>query len=1615
MGKSREADAAAGALRSAGELVSSVLLGRRVDLPRTLLDLLESPTGAAWRAEGRRWYIFLDGVDEAQGGSASVEAPLRRFLEAAIASGGPLEQLRLRLFCRTVDWSPTVERALNLIWPDSEIRKLQIAPLSAEDVRQALDVATGDAAKAEQFIAATVGSDAQALTATPVSLHLLTELFRDRGQLPPRKADLYLLGLQTLVEEPDPAASARVRRGAVGGAEKLTVAARIAAVNALSGLPRIWAGTPGEEPPGALSLQDLAGGLEPAPPFSFRVNEDDVLEVLRTPLFVAVAPDLYGWAHQTFVEFLAARYVLEHGLTGEEIFGLLAVAEPGHGGGVAPQLREVAAWIATQSDEMFEHLLDVEPDVLLQSDVAAADPAQRERLVDALLQRVNAGELLEGYFGLVHLFGRLAHERLSSQLWAFINDPGKTEFARRAAIDIAEETRLRDLAAPLALVALSPKEPLLMRKDAAYAVSKLGDDRAKASLVGVLAQDLEGDSDDELKGAVLNTVWPEHLPVPELLRVLTPRKVSNLIGHYALFQRQLTFGELTPQDAMAAIGWLADHLPADPEDYSWRGVLSKVFWAAASRIDDPDVRGRLASFITASIENAGSWIYDGDPSDVDDGGTPAWGGSREDRLSLMQDLLREATEPVHMARLAPHFVARLVEPADLGLYLGALASETDAKRLAALAEIVTGLARQLPLDELSEVWTLAERHPPLTQTLRAQYYVPFDSQAATWMRDAHRRASEREDRRQRVTSDAARADARLQDILRTIEAGPADPWWQLNLQLFVSDAGRYEGAYEFRSDLKAAPGWGRLSPEDRERLVVAAERYLREACLGSLRWVGTNTQHRPAAAAVRAFRLLAEERPEVISALPSDIWARWAPALVTFFDNDANSSADALAPLAQRAYAHAPASVLRTFARLALSPTSEGLPQRPLELIEAAADDRLGDFLDVLRRRPGRKTAREPFLFAYLVSIGRQGTIAALVSALQAPDPLTALADEGSVEEGTRAAVELLARGDQDAWDALLRLRTRAPDLARAIWTDLARQTGFRRDGAVFQRPEATLAQAYLDLEALFPDPPEETAGARFLSAVDYVERIKSALISQLVARATAAAIAALEHIAEVSGDGEAMRWRIQEARRNYRAAARQLRSPAEIINTIAAFRPPLPLRSEAPVPPVAPPGTPDVTEDPQFDEEEGPALPGVQPAGGDGGEGRRLLKILAVATEWNSAHGGVSTLNRELCVALAALGHQVRCVVMNATAGERAAAEAVGVLLIECPHGASIPEDRRLLLLRPRHLGGFVPDVVLGHDHVTGPAALPLALDLPAVYVHMLHTVPDEAEGLKARTIEAGRGLLRGDEKAADQVALARAAKVVIAVGPKIRSAIALRLPRDHRIVEMTPGLNTELLQHEPDVARLPRSYGLMSARMADADLKGAKLACQCFKKAGLDNIWPPGSRPHLVLRGFTKDASTDEFSNAVGDFGEFNEWVQPRIYTEDVTEVQAEIQMASLVLMPSKVEGFGLAGFEAIAAGVPVVISAESGLAEHLSRAAQAGEIDPTTVAACVADVVGPPAAVMDVWAAKVADVLVDRPAAFRRAAALRNALRPRLSWITAAETFIVAALEALEQPLA
>ena len=122
-------------------------------------------------------------------------------------------------------------------------------------------------------------------------------------------------------------------------------------------------------------------------------------------------------------------------------------------------------------------------------------------------------------------------------------------------------------------------------------------------------------------------------------------------------------------------------------------------------------------------------------------------------------------------------------------------------------------------------------------------------------------------------------------------------------------------------------------------------------------------------------------------------------------------------------------------------------------------------------------------------------------------------------------------------------------------------------------------------------------------------------------------------------------------------------------------------------------------------------------------------------------------------------------------------------------------------------------------------------------------------------------------------------------------------------------------------------------------------------------------------------------------------------REYSSDVDVIRPDMLSSALVLMPSRTEGFGLAALEAIALGIPVLVSDQSGLAEALNT------LVPEHAMKCVVHVSADLETDAVAWERKIDFVLSDKPAAFARANDLRNALAPRLSWQKAVHSLIEA----------
>ncbi|KQW27056.1 hypothetical protein ASC85_27055 [Pseudomonas sp. Root401] len=396
--------------------------------------------------------------------------------------------------------------------------------------------------------------------------------------------------------------------------------------------------------------------------------------------------------------------------------------------------------------------------------------------------------------------------------------------------------------------------------------------------------------------------------------------------------------------------------------------------------------------------------------------------------------------------------------------------------------------------------------------------------------------------------------------------------------------------------------------------------------------------------------------------------------------------------------------------------------------------------------------------------------------------------------------------------------------------------------------------------------------------------------------------------------------------------------------------------------------------------------------------EASRRLCIIAVGTEWESRHGGLSTLNRNLCIELAAVGHRVICMVPEASEQERTEAEQAGVHLLTPDAEPGLSGTDRLLLnmLLPEN---FVPDLIIGHDRKTGPHAKVLTQKYDrAKFVLFVHTRPESIEWYKDK-LGPDDQAYSAEERRVLQTNLASSAAIVVGVGPTLtlaaRSLVYLAEPTP-LVHQLDPGYRAVTRPSNLP----PEIVCLLLGRAEDYTLKGLDIAAKALGEVTRRGKLP--MPPKLIVRG-APAGTGQELRNLLVQFGGGKLDVEVRNYSHDTNLLLKDIQMASLVLMPSRSEGFGLVALEAVAAKTPVLVSDRSGFAsllkDKLGQSAQYMIVD-------THDDLDESA---KEWERSIEYVLLDRKSAFARAETLQTKLTEVLNWTEA-----VRQLEAAWSPL-
>lgn len=1093
-------------LRAAGHETLLVDLRTGDSEDRLIRKIFGHPTFKAWQEGSHDLFLFLDSLDECLLRVSTVAGLLLEEL-----AGRPVDRLRLRIACRTAEWPQLLEIGLNEKWGEEAVWVVELVPLRRADVTVAAQTRGVDP---EAFLESIQEAGAVPLAIRPVTLEFLLNTYLQTGSLPSTQTELYRRGCRLLCEELSESRRATKAKGKLAPDQRMIIAGRIAALTLLSGRYVVNSEADrGVAVPGTLSVSEISGGTETAHTGPFVITDDAVQEALGTGLFSSRGAGLLGWSHQTYAEYLAAWYLCQKQIPPKQILTLVRHSGDADGH-LVPQLEEMASWIAGMLPEVFREVMNTDPAVLLQSDVATADAQEREKLVAKLLEQSAVGSLPSLIFKYRSRFRKLDHPRLADQLRPVIADHGRSSDERFLAIDIAEACRRSELQTELADAALDQQDTLLVRVQAAGAVLHVGDLATKARLRPLAsAQD---DPEDELKGCGLRAIWPDVITAPELFPLLSRPKNNHFHGTYSGFLEDGLTAHLQVSDLPTALYWAAqqqaDQMQMAPQD--------RLAWQIVQRgwqeIDSPSV---LEPFAAAVLNRLRQHLpLPGDAADA--APVPQDHGKRRRLVEAMVAHTDSADDMELMAFSSPP----LVVVADIP-WLIRKAEQAEAPGLQRLyAQLIDRMFFYEDAENLEAVLLASQRGGVLGEVLAPRFEaIPLDSPRTRQLREYVRDEGRWRSRRANPPLLTPPPAERVAQDLDRFEEGELAAWRQLNLDITLKPDSTHYGS-DLAFDLTQEPGWQAADDMTKSRMLASAVTYLREQDPEVDKWLGKNVIHRSAWAGYRALHLLLSERPNAFATLPLEVWTRWIPVVVSFPVATMGNEYEMHRRMIQNAFRADSASAIATLFTVIDQEIAKGETVFALGLAEycwtpglasavldklKAAGMRPGDLAVLL----GELLSRED---AVLLPIQNEAHdfAASLVSTY-----VTDRASDEARANALAAAHEMMLYAGDAGWPEVWPAVQSDAEFGRALLEEVAYRD--QRRGRIAQRlTEDQVADLYLWLAAQYPHAEDPVhIGAYTVGPREAIGDWRDSLLSSLENKGTEAAVSALHKVATARPD----------------------------------------------------------------------------------------------------------------------------------------------------------------------------------------------------------------------------------------------------------------------------------------------------------------------------------------------------------------------------------------------------------------------------------------------------------------------------------------------------------------
>ncbi|XP_066297232.1 uncharacterized protein [Branchiostoma lanceolatum] len=396
---------------------------------------------------------------------------------------------------------------------------------------------------------------------------------------------------------------------------------------------------------------------------------------------------------------------------------------------------------------------------------------------------------------------------------------------------------------------------------------------------------------------------------------------------------------------------------------------------------------------------------------------------------------------------------------------------------------------------------------------------------------------------------------------------------------------------------------------------------------------------------------------------------------------------------------------------------------------------------------------------------------------------------------------------------------------------------------------------------------------------------------------------------------------------------------------------------------------------------------------------------VLLLNDEYGTSKGGISTINCQVGQILTAVGAVVYCTALRVPKKDQEAADRDGVRLIgpDLLDKKTEPTLDWLTVYHSVHYPNLPQDVtcIIGHADITDTAARNIwEQRFPqADLMTFNHVIPEDTEYYKG-----GRKAMKAWVKEMDMLEKVDDAKAAFSVGKRIYDHFSTtykgnKKPQNHHVFLPKPSdiflaTNVRPGGEQKVVLTVGRVWKVEK-------LKGHDLAAQAMREVVREI-----KNTRLRVRGISEDdweTSLKILEDSLNS-PDLNPTLLPYGTQEDIRD---DMMTAHLVLMPSRSEPFGLVGLEAIAAGIPVLISDKTGLAgmiiDLIKQKKIGDEHRHVIVETSVND--NDPAGDAKRWADRIVDVLKHSDSEFQKAARFKRELVESRYWEQSHRTFLQA----------